>query len=106
MSAKDEDMEKAFATPLGRAFKRLLEDEEFASKVIESPDDVATEYGLDADDMEALVGDAHSLEGEVSGFSFGKVGSFGNPLDLSGGLLTPGRLGMPRRGWTGCLTMT
>jgi hypothetical protein len=82
---------EALATPLGRAFRRLFDDTTFADTVIDSPEAVVAEYGLEADDLAALLSDAHALEGEVSGF--GRRGfAAASPLVFSG-LRSPIRLG-------------
>jgi hypothetical protein len=92
---------EALATPLGKAFQRLFDDETFADTVIDSPEAVVGEYGLDTDDLAALVSDAHALEGEVSGF--GQRGfAMATPL-LFSGLRSPMRLGF---GFSGPLTIT
>lgn len=104
MTVVDPNKVAALETPLGVAFMRLLEDDTFAAQVIESPDAISSEYGLEAEDIEALVSDAHAVEGEVAGFAFGRSPTIGG-LDF-GGLLTPGRLGTSGGfSYTCCLTM-
>lgn len=108
MAITPEQEEAALATPLGKAFKRLFSDGEFVSAVIDDVDAATAEYGLDADDKAALQSDAYALEGEVSGFGFKMGGlSMDGLVDMTGGMKSPGRFGMPGgHRWTGCLTCT
>ena len=107
MAKVTEEMEnKALATPLGRAFKRLFTDPKFVDAVIEDPKKATAEYGLDAEQAKALQSDAYALEGEVSGFAVRSISKIGL-LDITGGMRTPTAIGMPRgHGWIGCLTCT
>ena len=98
MSNPDEAEARALATPLGTAFQRLFNDADFAATVIDSPDEIATEYGLDADDLVALLGDAHAMEGEVAGFGRSWF-TQAKPLEFTGGLLSPTRLGLSQTRW-------
>lgn len=98
MADNDKNEEEALATPLGKAFRRLFEDEDFIDKVIESPADIKAEYGLDDDEIDALAVDARALEGDVAGF-----GRFNSSwaIKSTGGLRVPTLLGFSTFGGVG-----
>ena len=96
MDTSDDEVAAALETPLGQAFQRLLAEEGFVDRVIAAGDEVAAEYELDDEQLEALVSDAYALEGEVAGF--GRMRRM-NPealFNLTAGLRVPPMLGLPR----------
>lgn len=95
-----------FDSPLGRAFARVIEDDDFAEEVRQDASAALAEYELPEDHFQAVVADAEALDVEVEGFRFSRRGSTSFSRFV-GGLSSPSLLGVSyvSGGWTTAISL-
>lgn len=95
-----------FDSPLGQAFSRIIEDDDFAEQVRQDATAALAEYELSPEHFEAVAADAEALDVEVDGFSFSRRGSTSFSR-FAGGFRTPSLLGISyvSGGWTTAISL-
>ena len=81
--SQDPLTDEQWATPLGQAFRRVIEDAEFAHSVAINQKGVLADYELDAGARQALAADARQVdESEVDGYLYWWRANFQTPTIL------------------------